>query len=161
MLNLPSSPHRLVYRTVENTLRSDHVLRLVVRTWSTWNGSAIDRTIPTVALCPYLQLAPMSGPDEFYGPSGMRGTLLIHVGLATAGTNADHLLDLYQAIRRALYPADPASRVAIRHALVTAGAFHDDEPMFTQGRFGVALDEDGAFLIGQGQLTLKLRTIDP
>lgn len=160
-LNLPPSPHRLVYRVVEQILRNDPTLRTTVRTWSTWNGSALDRVSPGLASCPFIQLAPMSGPDEFYGPSGMASTLLVHVGIATPGTNADDLFDLYQAVRRALYPTDNAARVAIRRELVTAGALHDDEPWFTQGRFGLALDDDGAFLVGQGQLTLKLRTIDP
>lgn len=160
-LDLTPSPHRLVYRAVEQVLRNDATLRATVRTWSTWSGSHLDRVSPGLNSCPFVQLAPMAGPDEFYGPSGMVSTLSVHVGVATAGTNADDLFDLYQAIRRALYPADASARSAIRKALVAAGALHDDEPAFTQGRFGLTLDDDGAFLVGQGQLTIKLRTIDP
>lgn len=158
-LGLDPSPHRLVYRKLVEVLREDPVLSRVVNHWFAWEGeTAHDQLDLAVGLCPAISLAPSMGSDRWYGPEAYLGPLHVHVGIAVAGTDADDLLDLYHAVKRAVYPADEAAGIAIHQALVEAGAEAMYLVEFTQGRFGVQADDDGGpMLVGTGQIKIDVK----
>jgi hypothetical protein len=165
-LGIPTAPHTAVFRKVVALIQADPQLKKVVKKWCVWEGSPDDRLEPAPNICPMISLVPSEGPDEFYGPSGFLGPLLIHVGMAVQGTKADDLLDLYHQIRRSLYPRRNTElgeerRIHVRSSLTAEGA-DTGEPEFTQAAFGLVEDDlDGPMLIGAGQIKIDLRTIDP
>jgi hypothetical protein len=164
---LRPSPHRLAFRRCVRVMQSDSRLRAAVKTWFVWDGSAADRLDFTLGLCPAVAVVPGRTPDTFLGPSGFLSRLTMEFTLSVAGTNADDLFDLYHAIQRAFWPETDAERVAVRSLLLAldepAGSGRADtgEVVFTQPRFGVAVNDDGPMLVGTGQATLTLETIHP
>jgi hypothetical protein len=158
ILRLRSSAHSRVFRELVRILRADPALATNVETWFDWGGNAARDTRPlAVALCPAVSLVPGALADQLEGPRGLAGVLAVSVGVAVAGTNADHLFDLYQAIRDAVYPGDPEREAAIRRRLEAAGAIED--PEFTQGNFGVGITDDGPMLVGTGQIRIQVRSL--
>jgi hypothetical protein len=157
-LRLPPSPHSLVFRALAKALQNDQVLRREVKAWFDWSGDLKrDGQSLSPSLCPAVSLVPGMGPDQWEGPQGMTSDLVVSIGVAVAGTNADDLFDLYHALRRALYPEDLDERQAIRAALVAAGA--EDDPEFTQQGFGLGQTDSGPMLVGVGQIRVQMRTL--
>jgi hypothetical protein len=128
-LALEPSPHSLAFRGLVRILRADPTLRKVVRTWFVWDGSPDDAMEPCEATCPSLALAPAASADRWLGPSGFTGDLVVNLELLVAGSRVDDALDLYHAVKRAVYPEDDAKRTAVRAALVAAGVV-TGEPEF-------------------------------
>ena len=156
-LDLESSPHSKVYAEIVRTLREDGTLRTVVRNWSVADGSTTDTAEPGLNQLPAITLRPAAGPERFYGPQGMLGPLFVDVECIVAGTNAADAMDLYYAIRLAIYPRDATLRMAIHQALVAAGAEAHYTLRFTQGRFAPReADDDMAAYVARGQIEVNV-----
>jgi hypothetical protein len=156
-LDLESSPHSKVYAEIVRTLREDGTLRTVVRNWSAADGSPTDVAEPARNQLPAITLRPAEGPERFYGPQGMIGPLFVDVECIVAGTNAVDAMDLYHAVRLAIYPRDATLRLAIHQALVAAGAEAHYVVRFTQGRFAPREgDDDGAYYVARGQIEVNV-----
>jgi hypothetical protein len=154
---LTPAPHRKVFRALCDVLKQDPTLSRVIRTWSVFDGSPIDTQDFTVSHTPGLRMIPSEGPDGWYGPNGLLGPLVVDVEICLRGSDFDDALDVYHAVRRAIYPPADADRVRIHQALVAAGA----EAMFvlecSQGSFAPRVMVDGPLLEVTGRLSVRVR----
>ncbi len=156
-LNLTPSRHRQVFRAICDVIQSDATLSRVIKTFSVMNGQPIDTQDFTVAHTPAMRLIPSEGPDAWYGPNGLLGPLLVTVEICLRGSDFDDALDIYAAVRRALYPTTDADRVAIHQRLVSAGAEGMFVLEFTQGSFAPRVMVDGPLVDVSGQMSLRIR----
>jgi hypothetical protein len=157
LLALSPSPHREVFRVLVDTLRADPVLASVVRTWRAYEGRPDDTAELAASQTPCVWLTPQEGADDWYGPSGLIGPLVVLVEVYAPGTDADDILDLWYAIKRAVYPADATACLAIHSRLVAAGAEGHYLAEFTPARFGPVEGEDANFLAATGMIRVRCR----
>ena len=132
---------------VDDVLRSDPVLSRVVNKqgWYSWTGHAQDDGDPNLSNCPWLRITPQAGESDWETEGQHKFPLLIGIELATAGTNSDQITNLWNAVRLALFPQDPAARLAVRQKMNDAGI---TKAKLTKPAFGVKKDQ------AQNKLTL-------
>lgn len=155
-LGLPAAPETIAYRAVERILKSDPTLNRAVRCWTSWKGDPGDGIAPTPAACPHVALSPMPGPTGWETEEQHNASLYFRIEPAVAGTNADELLNLWHAIRQALFPPDVDSE---RFAWVRRQALDARivKPTLILSGYGAATDPDGGrMLFGRGVLKVLL-----
>lgn len=159
-LGLRSSPATNVFRALVGAIQTDPTLAGAVRRWRTWNGSHDDWREPSEGELPCVELLVGQGADEFYGPSTFVGPLVVELIVYCGGCDQDDPLDLYWAIKRAVYPADDVRREVIQEALVAAGAQGRDLVRFTSPSFAPVIYTKGERqfhrLIARGELTIPV-----
>lgn len=151
-LTIPDSEETIAFRAIDKILKHDTVLKHVVKTYNSYTGDPTDILTPTAAMTPYLQIAPkpMTGRWESEGQHRMPFAVLITC--AVQGTNVDQLMNLFGAVRRALWPHDAAKMAAVRSLVASANI---TKATLTLGGFGVIPVEKGSSVIG-GQAHLEL-----
>ncbi|MGE5755753.1 MAG: hypothetical protein ACM35G_08565 [Planctomycetaceae bacterium] len=123
-LPLPDGQRTKVFRQVEAFLRNDPVLSRVVRgdAWKDFSGDPNDAARPAPLQAPAIRIYPAPGPMAWATPDSMLAPLYINIECCVAGLVADDVLNLQDAIERAIYPADPVRRRAQVGALQALGA---------------------------------------
>jgi hypothetical protein len=137
-LNLPDGAETLAFRAVERVLATDPLLSSAVRTLVAWRGEAADLLEPAFATCPFVKLSPAPAASAWETEGLHRAPLVVAIDLAVAGTDVDQLLNLWAAVRLALWPPDPARAAVVR-------PIYDDarivRPVLTLAGYGTRLDE--------------------
>lgn len=113
LLKLPTMTNTSVFRAIVNVLKCDPDLKSVGVTWRLWEGVPADIEVPSIDQCPWIRLTPRTGPEDFWTPSELKGTLRIDAEIWVAGTCMDDLTNLWGAAQRALSPLDATRRDAI------------------------------------------------
>jgi hypothetical protein len=136
-VKVQTSPHSLVFRRIDKIIRNDHAIKQAFTTILSWTGSEDDTIAPAVDNCPYLKMSPGETGDKWYGPSSFEAFLTIDFEMGVAGSNAEDALDLYHAIRRAIYPTDHTQSLANQNAIKEAGASMTGQPVFGPPGFSI------------------------
>ncbi len=116
---LPKGAETVAFRAFEGVLRSDPVLSRVVKTWSGWRGEPADLLQPCPALCPFIQVAPRPAGASWEAEGLHKAPLYVAIFVAVAGLDVDELLNLWAAIRGAVFPQDPARDELVSKTLKT------------------------------------------
>ena len=103
-LPLLESSHARAYRAIAARLRGNETLRRVVRTWVDWDVAAEPIEI-TESTCPHVTLTPAPLASEWAGEGRHRADLAIEITLHTAGHSVIDVLNLWDAVRFALFVA--------------------------------------------------------
>lgn len=106
-LALPAGAETVAFRAFDLVLRTDPTLSRVVKTWSSWKGEPLDAVAPCPATCPFIQIAPRPAGASWEAEGLHREPLYVSVFVAVTGTDVDELLNLWAAIRSAVFPRDP------------------------------------------------------
>jgi hypothetical protein len=161
-LPLTTSRRTATFRALEAILRADHTLRKVVadKHWYTWDGSPASAG-PLPANLVAIRLTPAPGPAEFWSPTEQESLLFIDVELTVPGLLIDDLLNLWQAVERAIYPEDHV--VAMQHVATLQAASGGAAGMvkFSQPARLEARQEKGGAAVGlaaYAQLAVPVRT---
>ncbi len=158
-LDLPDSEETIAFRAVERILRNDPTLKRTLRHFHAWRGEQDDVLFPSPATCPELTIAPRPQASAWEAEGLHKMPFTIGFTLSVNGTNVDQLMNLWGAVRRALWPRDPVQMAAVRQIVVDA---HITRPTLTLSGFGVQLQDRGArVLIAQGQLNVLLLVSTP
>ncbi len=158
-LELPDCPEVAAFRAVETILRTDPTLHRVTRHFNAWTGDATDTHPPTFARCPYLQISPAPMPSDWEAEGMHKMPMAVGILAVVAGSNRDQLMNYWHAIRRALWPEDPARFAAVRKLVLDA---HITRPTLTAGAYGVKVDDKGVrMLVAEGTLQLLLHINTP
>ncbi len=155
-LPLPDSAETLALRAVIRVLRSDPTLESVVRSWCVWDGSDADLMDRTKAGYPHVAVTPQPGSTSWAEESQHRSDVVLAIETFVSGTNADDSLNLWGAIRRALFPPlGSARRAAVAAQL--APLVHNGELIRQPFQFA---DPSGAaenqVSYGRGELRLLI-----
>lgn len=121
-LRLDDCPHVRVFKVAVRAIRESPILASLVRRWRVWDGRVDDWREPARGEFPCLELLIGEGADQFYGPDGFVGPLTVDVIVSTLGSNQIEPVNLYWAVKRAIYPDDLEARATLHQELVDAGA---------------------------------------
>jgi hypothetical protein len=123
-LDLDPANETKVFRRLVAILQADPTLARLVRprSWFTWTGDPNEGAEFASGEAPAFRLTPDPGGDAWFGPEAMINYLMVNVEIYLQGTNADDLMNLWGAVRRAFYPRDHAAQLAIQRSLRDAGA---------------------------------------
>ncbi len=153
-LPLNPAPETIAFRAVDAVLRADPDLKRVVKTIMSWQGDALDDARPTLNLVPWLRITPVAGPAAWETEGQHRMPMAVEFELAVQGTCSDQIMNLWSAVRSALFPTDPTKRAAVRAAMNGASITRGE---FTACAYGIHKDEDNAkMLLASGSLNLLL-----
>jgi hypothetical protein len=137
-LALPDGSRAKVYRAIVAILKADPVLKRVFGSnWSVMSGDPDDVADLSEAEAPAIVLMPSLGPMSWWSPDAFIGPLAISFEVLIDGLNASDVLNLQDAIERALYPADHDAAHAQERALVALGAETG------QADFAMPVNDDG------------------
>jgi hypothetical protein len=158
-LALPDAEETIAFRAIEKILALDPTLKRVLRHFHAWRGETDDLLQPTPSTCPHLGIAPRPQASRWEAEGMHSMPFSISLQLAVNGSNVDQLMNLWGAVRRALWPRDAAQMAEVR-ALVLNAAI--TKPTMTLGGFGVQVQDKGArVLIAQGSLNVLLLISTP
>lgn len=101
-LPLLESAHSRAYRAVAARLRGNETLRRVVKTWIDWD-LFVEPIELAESTCPQLTLMPVPLDSDWSGEGQHRADLAIEVSLHTAGLSVIDVLNLWDAVRFALF----------------------------------------------------------
>lgn len=159
-LALPDGEEAIAFVAVDQVLRADPTLSTVIRTWSSWRGEQADVAEPCHAMCPMLRLSPGGLPGGWETEGQQRQPMSIGIQLVVAGTDVRQLMNLYGAVRRALWPRQPDRYEAIHTKMQTAGITRGT---LSRPVYGARLDEKAGsrLLIAEGSLDLFIMISTP
>jgi hypothetical protein len=155
-LDLPAGPETASFRAFERVLKDDPILGPAVKTWVTWTGSNDDLLEPTFSSCPYLRLSPYPTSSDWVSEGQHKMPLTVNIQAAVAGTRADNLLNLWNAVRLALFPqSSVAAAEAVRTVLQAAGV---SKPTLRISAYAVGIDEKSGcrLLIADGTIEFNM-----
>ncbi len=120
-LALTDSPETLAFEAVVAVLRSDDDLRRIALSTRAWDGGPEDLAPPTIAKLPWMRVTPTAGQSNWESEGQHRVEMHVQFELAIEGTKAANLLNLWGAVRNALFPADPDRRELVDTVFLSAG----------------------------------------
>lgn len=120
---LPASPHRLVFREFVRILRADVTVGRACKVIKAWEGKGTDADPLTIAQAPCIRLTPIGhAPDQWQYPEAFSQTLPINIEVLVPGYDVGDMLDIWYAVKRAVYPKDHGKKLLNIEALRKAGA---------------------------------------
>lgn len=153
-LELPDAPETTLYRAIVKVLRNDPTLSRIGVTFGTWEDSPEDMRDITASLCPYIELSPAPGNTGWSEENQHRTDFNIDILLTVAGSCADDLLNLWGAVRSALFPPDGSAQRDAVDAYLGPKTINGS---FTRQPFQVVpLPGSVRMLQGEGTLSLRL-----
>jgi hypothetical protein len=169
-LPLPDSPRLVAFRAVEAILRAspDLVAAIAADQWGTFDGDAFEIMEFGTGTEPAVMLSIAESDGQWWSPDTIESTLTIDVAFSIPSLLLDDVENLWWAVVRAFYPAnpqlaDPSPSDRIQSTLRAAGATTGLVMFSKMSTARVAPDDDadGRFL-AYGQLTLDVNmTINP
>jgi hypothetical protein len=99
-----------VFRAVEKKLRAFPELKTVVKTWNTWTGEVGGRDgdvlEPATQHLPHLRMSLIPLPSHRITEGSDDSPVLIKIEAFVNGTNYDDIINLWGAVRRAVFSGD-------------------------------------------------------
>lgn len=157
----PAGCRSNAFRELVRVLGADPGLRVVVKTWKTWEGSPADEQPPASGNMPWVRLTPVGLPalrKGQYAPN-LPGVITLSplrvlVETAVAGPRIDDAMNLWERFEAALWPADHAARTALvaRFAAVGVRDVRLLQPALPTGVDNVS----AALIVSDGAIQLDL-----
>jgi hypothetical protein len=147
----PKSARRAAWETFVSVIKNDPILRREVTTLKYWSGDPKDAEGFASGMLPYLRLTPKPEESMFLDTRSQQADILVDVEAAMTGTNISDGLDFWEAIERALYPADPTAFAAVDARLKGVGI---QAVEFLMGAWGV-VNDGGQVIQAKGQIRLS------
>jgi hypothetical protein len=163
-LNVPGlvAPETRVFRAIQSVLAADPTLQSVALKIHAWEDerSALDEPLdtppPAPADLPLLRMAPASNPARWETEGQHRGTFSVDLTLYVAGTHADDSMNLWHAIRTALYPQDEVRRAAVEATFAPIGAMLPRPEFTRQPATVVGVGESAYAIKSSGTITAQV-----
>ncbi len=157
-ISLNQSVRASVFRKVVEIVRIDPTCKRLFREGSlkAWTGKPQDAGPLALEQSPCLRLTPGAGPETWSFPDAMVGALFLDLELVIKGTDADDVMNVWEAIQRAIYPVNQTARLANIAALQAAGAY-TGLPSFSAPAVDLHPDGAGFFCTGQIKIDVLLQ----
>lgn len=162
-LPLPDAEETVALDAIVGVLRDDPTLRACGVTLLAWTGDVADVDQPSVANCPYLRVTPANGTSGWVNEGQHQLDCELTIEAAVIGSDGRQVLNLWAAVRRALWPGKTVQlRDARRETFHAAGIVR---PTLTRPGFGVVVeDADGQavrFAVASGAFKCILHVDTP
>ncbi len=153
-LALSDSIETTAFRAVVKVLQSDPTLKRVGVHWGAWDDTDEDMREISPALCPYVELSPSPGDTGWSEENQHKTNFNIDIFVTVAGSCADDVLNLWGAIRSALFPLDGSTQRDAVDAYLGPKIINGS---FTRQPFQIVpLPGSVRMLQGEGTLTLRI-----
>lgn len=149
----PRSQRAIAWLALVDVLQNDPYLKKV-KVWRTWSGDSQDPTPINDKNCPALRLTPFQDKSGPFTNQDDEASLLVRYETYVSGYNMVDLMDLDEAVFRAVYPLDAERKTRVERQFEEAGTW----PTFTkyglwdERNNGVA--NDYPLLRGEGMIRL-------
>lgn len=153
-LSLPDSPETTLYRAIVKVLQNDPALQRIGVKWGIWNDTEEDMREISPAICPYIELSPAPGDTGWREENQHATDFNIDIFVTVEGSCADDLLNLWGAIRSALFPPDGSAQRDAVDAYLGPKTINGS---FTRQPFQIVpLPGSPRMLQGEGSLKLRM-----
>lgn len=151
-LPLDDAPETVAFSAIVKVLQMDKTLKRINTKWGVWDGSSDDLREISASMCPYIELSPSPSETRWSEADQHRSTFDVDILLTVEGTCAADLLNLWGAVRRALFPLPgSAERDAVEAFLDTKCS-----TMTITGQPFQVVPVPGAVRMLQGEGTLRV-----
>lgn len=151
-LSLKESNEAKLFRGLVARLKNDPDLKRVVKRWCVFDGSQNELREPTDSDYPFVMISPSGERGETVTQNSTLTTMKIEISLFTAGTNVDDPMNLWSALRSAIWAGDNTLQALQNECLCEKLSL--DQPVY-QAR---ALDSGSNVLVATGSISANLRT---
>jgi hypothetical protein len=124
-LPFDDSPRTLVFRAIDDLLRSAPILQSVFSkpgAFRSWRGLPEDKADFALQQGVAVRLTPVPHAENWWFPGATKGDLVIMVEMLVSGLVVDDVENLFYAMAKVLRPSDPTTMFAVHDKLKTAGA---------------------------------------
>jgi hypothetical protein len=112
---LPESPESRAYKGVVQVLRTDPTLRGYGLKIRAWEGGVNDaKEVESLGELPLLMITPGRASSRWLSPAQHESQMPIELSVCVETQRASDLLDLWHAVRTALFPVDAARLHVVR-----------------------------------------------
>lgn len=153
LTGLPDCPEAKAMNAIVAILKTDPSLSRVDIQWQTWENDPTDEVNPTISRMPYIQLTPDKGSSKWVEESQHKADMTILIGLVVEGTHRNDIINLWGAIRGALFPQEATRKNHVQtlmSPLVANGELVSQPFSFTMNDSGTKT------LSASGSLYLKI-----
>jgi hypothetical protein len=158
-LKLPTAPEAAVYQAIIDQLTRDPVLTRIFTpdNWRVFSGDATRSARPPArGGGPVVTIWPTGGPSALWSPGSQVIPLFLNIELSVPSSCVLDLVNLWHAIRTAIYSGQFESDTAFCAALQAMGA-HSGVMTFSQAAFDQTPEIDGALFLSVGQVRIEIR----
>lgn len=160
-LGLKPSVETTAFRALDRVFRQDKVLsRVLGKNFFSYTGDAKDNALPTKGLgtLPWMRVQGMGAPANWENEGQQRCPMIVSIELACDGTDQDQIMNLWGAVREAIWPPDEEEGEAICCKLQQAGVtnYRIIAPAYS---FPTTTDQSGAavqIMMARGAIGLTL-----
>ncbi len=139
-----------LYRALIAHLQADPTLLRVIKRWLVWKGDKDEDRQVEIKDLPYISITPSAGNANAETEGSSTSPLHLEIQVMTAGTNVDDLLNLWDAVRAALFPGDNT----IQPLLTTNQA--EGLTLVRAGYTPATLADGVRILVGSGELSANI-----
>ncbi|MHC5536645.1 hypothetical protein ACYOEI_00040 [Singulisphaera rosea] len=149
-LPLDDSNETKFYCDLVTKLKTDSNLSRVIKKWCVYSGDNSEIAEPTSSDLPYLRIAPSSDYAETTTETRSQAPMTLDVGLIVEGTRAGDILNLWNAVRKAIFPGDQSMQALLNKYSAAALTLH--QPAYGVGTIGKNASQ---MLVASGSLSVK------
>jgi hypothetical protein len=156
-LKLPTAPETAVFRAILAQLQRDPTLSRVIPpdNWHTYNGDPRSKR-PPAHVGPEIWIWPTGGPSAWWTEGAQLTPLFLNVEYVVPSNCVDDAVNIWHALRKALYSGAPAEDIPFYQVLIGAGAV-TGLTAFSLGGFDANPEEAGELYRANGQMRIDIR----
>ncbi len=164
-LQIAQDPCTLAFRNFVKILQRNGRLAALIKKnrWNVRSGGTCELKAFGVGECPYIILTPEPGPASWSVMGGSTAEhvfdLIIRIETGVEGTNSDDSMNLWGAIREAIFPTSATAEAVEAKALREAASMSRIE--IEQPAWGGEPDGDVQMIKGVGRVRIKVHIRTP
>jgi hypothetical protein len=136
-LELPDGTEWIAYDAIVKVLKNDPTFGRVINTFVDWDGSSNDTAEPAYSLCPFCRIGPFPAESGWLTETQHLAPMALRITLAVKGTRIREIMNLWAAMRNAIWPQtepqmskarDPMTAAKIWRPTIMLNAYGATEP---------------------------------
>jgi hypothetical protein len=158
-LKLPTVPESAVFQAIVTRLTRDPTLSRIFgpESWHLFSGDAgASGRPPARTAGPEVWIFPSAGASTYWSPGSQVVPLFLNFDLSVPSTCSLDVLNLWGAIRKAIFTCDFANDSDFRTSLQALGA-HSGVITFSQAAYDPNPEDDGTIFRARGQIKIDIR----
>lgn len=156
-LAIPNCNRTNVYRALVQVLQTNATLKSVVKTWRTWTGDPNDTLAPDNKQTPWIRITPVGQPASPETEVHTTSPFVLRLDVVVNGTNMDDLLNLNEAIERAIFDDQTSLLAKLNAACDTTKSGSVIQVLLKAPAIGTGQDVSGSqMLVATFEIVVKM-----